>query len=151
MFKWQVQYMACRDSDGNFVSADSVDVSREHHQERISEENVCSGPCFIYFFSHVVILLLSLVEKLLLFLAFIFFFFFFWVLDGALSLLGNKIWWFLCSERQSWYPLDCSGLIKWAKVGEMSWILMMLFLSMVQTLFAYMRCSWAHLGSFLWI
>lgn len=36
--------MVWRDSDGSFVSADSVDVSREHHQERISEENVCFCP-----------------------------------------------------------------------------------------------------------
>ncbi|KAI8525066.1 hypothetical protein RHMOL_Rhmol13G0199200 [Rhododendron molle] len=44
----EVQYMAWRDSDGSFVSADSVDVSREHHQERISEEKVMkSGDSFV--------------------------------------------------------------------------------------------------------
>ncbi|XP_058200374.1 leucine--tRNA ligase, chloroplastic/mitochondrial isoform X2 [Rhododendron vialii] len=44
----EVQYMAWRDSDGSFVSADFVDVSREHHQERISEENVMkSGDSFV--------------------------------------------------------------------------------------------------------
>ena len=44
--------MACRDSDGNFVSADSVNAFGEHHLERIPEENVCLSACFIYFFSH---------------------------------------------------------------------------------------------------
>lgn len=33
--------MACRDSDGNLVSADSVDESKEHSQEKVPEENVC--------------------------------------------------------------------------------------------------------------
>ena len=43
--------MACRDSDGNFVSADSVNAFGEH-LERIPEEKVCLSACFIYFFSH---------------------------------------------------------------------------------------------------
>lgn len=33
--------MACRDSDGNLVSADSVDMLKEHSQEKVPEENVC--------------------------------------------------------------------------------------------------------------
>ncbi|KAF5943595.1 hypothetical protein HYC85_017672 [Camellia sinensis] len=44
----EVQYMACRDSDGNFISADSVDVFGEHHQERIPDEKVMkSGDSFV--------------------------------------------------------------------------------------------------------
>ncbi|KAI8001793.1 hypothetical protein LOK49_LG09G00261 [Camellia lanceoleosa] len=39
-FWHKVQYMACRDSDGNFMFADSVDVFGEHHQERIPDEKV---------------------------------------------------------------------------------------------------------------
>ncbi|KAL7244249.1 hypothetical protein ACSBR1_016477 [Camellia fascicularis] len=43
-----VQYMACRDSDGNFMFADSVDVFGEHHQERIPDEKVMkSGDSFV--------------------------------------------------------------------------------------------------------
>nr|GEV76502.1 leucine--tRNA ligase, chloroplastic/mitochondrial [Tanacetum cinerariifolium] len=44
----EVQYMACKDHDGNFVSADSVDAMGEHTQERILEENVTkSGNSFV--------------------------------------------------------------------------------------------------------
>ncbi|CAL5344474.1 unnamed protein product [Camellia sinensis] len=44
----EVQYMACRDSDGNFMFADSVDVFGEHHQERIPDEKVMkSGDSFV--------------------------------------------------------------------------------------------------------
>ncbi|XP_057513229.1 leucine--tRNA ligase, chloroplastic/mitochondrial isoform X1 [Actinidia eriantha] len=44
----EVQYMACRDSDGNFVSADSVNAFGEHHLERIPEEKVMkSGDSFV--------------------------------------------------------------------------------------------------------
>ncbi|GFZ03253.1 tRNA synthetase class I (I, L, M and V) family protein [Actinidia rufa] len=43
----EVQYMACRDSDGNFVSADSVNAFGEH-LERIPEEKVMkSGDSFV--------------------------------------------------------------------------------------------------------
>lgn len=38
--KWQVQYTALKDPDGNLVSADSVDVLSEYDQERIPEEKV---------------------------------------------------------------------------------------------------------------
>lgn len=37
--------MAFRESDGNFISADSADMLGEANQERIPEEKVCSG-CF---------------------------------------------------------------------------------------------------------
>ncbi|KAL6990742.1 leucine--tRNA ligase [Sarracenia purpurea var. burkii] len=44
----EVQYMACKDSDGNFVDADSVGVFEEHRQERIPEENVMKyGDSFV--------------------------------------------------------------------------------------------------------
>ncbi|PWA72206.1 tRNA synthetase class I (I, L, M and V) family protein [Artemisia annua] len=44
----EVQYMACKDHDGNFVSADSIDALGEHKQERIPEENVTkSGNSFV--------------------------------------------------------------------------------------------------------
>ncbi|KAL8104179.1 leucine--tRNA ligase, chloroplastic/mitochondrial [Apium graveolens] len=44
----EVQYMACRDSDGNLVSADSVDESKGHSQEKVPEENVIkSGVHFV--------------------------------------------------------------------------------------------------------
>ncbi|CAL5408305.1 unnamed protein product [Camellia sinensis] len=44
----EVQYMACRASDGNFISADSVDVFGGHHQERIPDEKVMkSGDSFV--------------------------------------------------------------------------------------------------------
>ncbi|XP_059662567.1 leucine--tRNA ligase, chloroplastic/mitochondrial isoform X2 [Cornus florida] len=44
----EVQYMACRDPDGNFISADSVDVLGEHHQEIIPEEKVMkSGDSYV--------------------------------------------------------------------------------------------------------
>lgn len=33
--------MACRDSDGNLVSADSVDVLKDYSQEKVPEDNVC--------------------------------------------------------------------------------------------------------------
>ena len=33
--------MACKDQNGNFVSADSADALGEHKQERILEEEVC--------------------------------------------------------------------------------------------------------------
>ena len=39
-FKWQVQYMACRDPDGNLISASSVDMLGDCTQERIPEEKV---------------------------------------------------------------------------------------------------------------
>jgi hypothetical protein len=42
--------MAFRDSDGNFISADSADRLGEVDQERIPEEKVCPG-CFHKFFS----------------------------------------------------------------------------------------------------
>ncbi|KVH96767.1 Aminoacyl-tRNA synthetase, class 1a, anticodon-binding [Cynara cardunculus var. scolymus] len=43
-----VQYMACKDQNGNFVSADSVDVLGEYKQERIPEEEVTkSGSSFV--------------------------------------------------------------------------------------------------------
>lgn len=61
--------MACKDGDGNFVSADSVDALGEHKQERIPEEKVFSSYpvrpiniaiypnyrkflCYIYIFTH---------------------------------------------------------------------------------------------------
>lgn len=37
----QVQYMALRDTNGNFVSADSSNMLGELHQEHIPEERVC--------------------------------------------------------------------------------------------------------------
>ncbi|KAK9267515.1 hypothetical protein L1049_009943 [Liquidambar formosana] len=44
----EVQYMACRDPDGNFISVDSADISDEHHQESIPEEKVMkSGDSFV--------------------------------------------------------------------------------------------------------
>lgn len=44
----EVQYMACRDSDGNLVSVDSVDALSEYSQERVPEENVIkSGDSFV--------------------------------------------------------------------------------------------------------
>ncbi|XP_024988281.1 leucine--tRNA ligase, chloroplastic/mitochondrial isoform X2 [Cynara cardunculus var. scolymus] len=44
----EVQYMACKDQNGNFVSADSVDVLGEYKQERIPEEEVTkSGSSFV--------------------------------------------------------------------------------------------------------
>ncbi|TKY53984.1 Leucine--tRNA ligase [Spatholobus suberectus] len=36
----EVQYMACRDQDGNLISADSTDMLNEHNLERIPEEKV---------------------------------------------------------------------------------------------------------------
>ncbi|KAL1805373.1 hypothetical protein ACET3Z_028441 [Daucus carota] len=44
----EVQYMACRDSDGNLVSADSVDVLKDYSQEKVPEDNVTkSGVHFV--------------------------------------------------------------------------------------------------------
>ncbi|XP_057962547.1 leucine--tRNA ligase, chloroplastic/mitochondrial isoform X2 [Malania oleifera] len=44
----EAQYMACRDLDGNFISADTVPILGEHHQEVIPEENVMkSGDSFV--------------------------------------------------------------------------------------------------------
>ncbi|KAA8515538.1 hypothetical protein F0562_018851 [Nyssa sinensis] len=44
----EVQYMACRDLDGNLISADFVDVLGELNQERIPEEKVTkSGDYFV--------------------------------------------------------------------------------------------------------
>ncbi|KAM7506289.1 hypothetical protein LguiB_005193 [Lonicera macranthoides] len=44
----EVQYMACRDPDGNFISADSAKVLGECDQERIPEEKVMkSGDSFV--------------------------------------------------------------------------------------------------------
>ncbi|KAJ8761218.1 hypothetical protein K2173_001274 [Erythroxylum novogranatense] len=44
----EVQYMAYKDSEGNYVSADSVNTSEEIHQEIIPEEKVMkSGDAFV--------------------------------------------------------------------------------------------------------
>ncbi|GAU18417.1 hypothetical protein TSUD_203060 [Trifolium subterraneum] len=44
----EVQYMACRDKDGNLISADSTNMLNEHNLERISEEKVTkSGDSFV--------------------------------------------------------------------------------------------------------
>ncbi|XP_022132708.1 leucine--tRNA ligase, chloroplastic/mitochondrial isoform X2 [Momordica charantia] len=44
----EVQYTALKDPDGNLVSADSVDIFSEFHQERIPEEKVVkSGDFFV--------------------------------------------------------------------------------------------------------
>ncbi|KAI4295952.1 hypothetical protein L6164_035945 [Bauhinia variegata] len=44
----EVQYMACRDPDGNLISADSVDMLNENNLERIPEEKVTkSGNSFV--------------------------------------------------------------------------------------------------------
>ncbi|KAD4982291.1 hypothetical protein R6Q59_001868 [Mikania micrantha] len=44
----EVQYMACKDQYGNFVSAESLDALGEHKQERIPEEKVMkSGNSFV--------------------------------------------------------------------------------------------------------
>lgn len=44
----EVQYMACRDEDGNLISADSTNMLNEHNLERISEEKVTkSGDSFV--------------------------------------------------------------------------------------------------------
>ncbi|CAH1423752.1 unnamed protein product [Lactuca virosa] len=44
----EVQYMACKDKDGNFVSADSIHASGDHKQERIPDEKVTkSGASFV--------------------------------------------------------------------------------------------------------
>ncbi|KAK6932771.1 Methionyl/Leucyl tRNA synthetase [Dillenia turbinata] len=44
----EVQYIAFKDLDGNFISADSVDTVGEHIQERISEEKVTKvGDSFV--------------------------------------------------------------------------------------------------------
>ncbi|PON91280.1 Leucine-tRNA ligase [Trema orientale] len=44
----EVQYMACKDSDGNLISAESAETMGEHNQERIPEENVVkSGDSFV--------------------------------------------------------------------------------------------------------
>lgn len=41
--------MACKDADGNYVSADFSDLSSEHHQESIPEEKVCSFTVLVSF------------------------------------------------------------------------------------------------------
>ncbi|KAF7840596.1 leucine--tRNA ligase, chloroplastic/mitochondrial [Senna tora] len=44
----EVQYMACRDQDGNLISADSVDMLGEHNLEKVPEEKVMkSGDSFV--------------------------------------------------------------------------------------------------------
>ncbi|KAI4298734.1 hypothetical protein L6164_032257 [Bauhinia variegata] len=44
----EVQYMACRDQDGNLISADSVDMLNENNLESIPEEKVTkSGDSFV--------------------------------------------------------------------------------------------------------
>ncbi|XP_042520256.1 leucine--tRNA ligase, chloroplastic/mitochondrial isoform X1 [Macadamia integrifolia] len=44
----EVEYRACRDSEGKLVSADSADELGEHHQERVPEEKVMkSGDFFV--------------------------------------------------------------------------------------------------------
>lgn len=44
----EVQYVACKDSDGNIVSADSIDVIGEQNQEVMPEESVMkSGDSFV--------------------------------------------------------------------------------------------------------
>lgn len=44
----EVQYMACRDPDGNLISADSASLLDGHHQERVPEEKVMkSGDSFV--------------------------------------------------------------------------------------------------------
>lgn len=42
--------MACRDSEGNLVSADSVDALSEYSQEMVPEENVCLHGCMTFFY-----------------------------------------------------------------------------------------------------
>ncbi|CAI9086826.1 OLC1v1020743C1 [Oldenlandia corymbosa var. corymbosa] len=44
----EVEYMACRDPDGNLISADSVEESTEYTQEKVAEEQVTkSGDFFV--------------------------------------------------------------------------------------------------------
>ncbi|KAJ1427170.1 Valyl/Leucyl/Isoleucyl-tRNA synthetase, editing domain [Sesbania bispinosa] len=44
----EVQYMACKDQDGNLISAESTAMLNEHNLERISEEKVMkSGDSFV--------------------------------------------------------------------------------------------------------
>ncbi|KAI3740235.1 hypothetical protein L2E82_30660 [Cichorium intybus] len=38
--KLQIQYMASKDKDGKFVSADSIDASGNHKEERIADEKL---------------------------------------------------------------------------------------------------------------
>lgn len=38
---FQVQYIALRDTNGNYVSADSTTMLGELNQEQVSEEKVC--------------------------------------------------------------------------------------------------------------
>ena len=40
--KLQVQYMACRDSNGNLISAESAETTAEYYQVKIPEEKVLS-------------------------------------------------------------------------------------------------------------
>lgn len=44
--EWQVQYTACKDTDGNYISADSADDLGDYLQEIISEERVSFSTCF---------------------------------------------------------------------------------------------------------
>ncbi|KAJ4980861.1 hypothetical protein NE237_031698 [Protea cynaroides] len=44
----EVEYTACRDSEGKLISADSADILGEHHQERVPEEKVMKyGDSFV--------------------------------------------------------------------------------------------------------
>lgn len=129
--------MACRDEDGNLISADSTNMLNEHNLERISEEKVSQWSChFLNVFNICRVKILNL----------------FFFLDKNLYYLSLECRSQNLEIRLSWKKILTYVYlpvpIKWVKAGEMLLILMMSFLSMEQILFVYMKCSWDHWGRF---